>query len=760
MHHATLEEIVVTARKRAEPLLHSPISITSFSDADFAARKLTDISQLADYTPNMEFDFTAPISGSTNTAMVFIRGIGQSDYIPGMDPGVGIYLDGIYITRSAGSVLNLIDVERIDVLRGPQGTLFGKNTIGGAIDVKTVRPADEFEAGFDMTFGSRDRADFRGFANVPLGSSLFARAALGHFRRDGHLSRVLAGDRMGDRDELAGRLSLLWVPNDGFEASLAFDYSAADDAGTAARLLSTDVAVPTSPYPIGHPATIFAGQAYNVLIGAAGPGASSSFPFLPPLPDSAVPYDSRWLRDSAFESNATGPNYSVHHVRGVSATMSWTGAAVGVRSISGFRTTDARFGRDPDGSPLVIGETEVWVDYRQASQELQISGAAPGSRVEWLAGVYWLHENTRQRDFVPFADETFRWYDALGVPIGNFLLADGPDSVNEIESIAVFAEATLDLSARVELTTGLRRTEERRETVANSTQGGMQSVSNRFAAMKFGDTSGRAILRYRPDDSVIAYLSYSEGFRSGGFNHRFAIPPPPYVPLVEPTRFAPENVATVEAGLKTAFLRGRGQLRTAVFHSRYRNVQVLAFDLGIPRTINAAAAEVEGLELEMDFAPNAGQTINLAYAYLDARYTRLDDTIAGAFGNAISIVPLTLDSRFVNSPEHSLAFGFQSVLPLVPDDRLRWRFDARFRSEVANDAPNTPELIQDDLWLLSTSIDWRPAACGCEVSLFAENLTDETYIVSGAADSPGSGTAEAIIARPREWGLRIGYAFN
>lgn len=755
-----LEEVTVTARKREELLLHAPLALTAFSRQELEVRKLTNISEVARFTPNMEFDFTAPLSGSANMASVFIRGVGQTDYVPNKDPGVGIYLDGVYITRTAGSVLNLLDVERVEVLRGPQGTLFGKNTVGGAINVITFRPDEERKAALDVTVGSFDRLDARGYFNAPLSPTLSGRWSIGYFSRDGYLRRVLAGDRAGNDDEIAARMALRWQPASNFTANFSLDYSKANEESTATRLVSTDVRVAVSPYSIGDPQTLFAGQAYNVLIGAMGPCVPTVFGCLPPLPGDTVPYDRRWLTGDPRTSFATGPNYSKHAVLGLNATLDWSLSNLNLRSITGYRTTDANFGRDPDGSPLVIGQSEVWVDYEQLSQEFQVSSAAAGGKLEWLAGAFFLTEEGKQHDFVPFADETFQIYRRLGVPVPNFLSVNGPDSINSNDSLALFAEGSYALSANWEATLGLRWTSESRETVANTTQGGMQSVVNPRASLRFDDVSGRIILAYRPDTSQMVYSSYSEGFKSGGFNHRLAIPPPPFERLQEPTRFDPETVDTLEIGYKAGFWSGRGRLSTALFHSRYQNSQVLVFDLGVPRTINAADGEIDGLELEISLAATDRLRLDLAYGFLDAGYTRLDEDVPGAFGNPISIVPLTLDSRFVNTPEHSFAMGAEWERQLASGSALVLRVDAQFRSEVANDAVNTPELIEGELWLFSASLDWEVPICQCEISLFGENLSDEDYIVSGAADSPGSGTASAILARPREWGLRVSYRFD
>lgn len=753
-----LDEIVVTARKRDELLQKTPVSVTAFTRADLEARKLQNLSQLARFTPNVEFDFTAPRSGSTNSAVVFIRGVGQTDYVPNKDPGVGIYLDGGYITRPVGSVLNLLDVERVEILRGPQGTLFGKNTVGGAINVITVEPGDEFGMEMDVTVGSYDRADIRASMDTPLADSVSARWSIGYFSRDGYMERISAGDRAGNDREIAGRLSIRWEPAKRFNADLSLDYSEADEQGTASKLLSTDIRVPVSPYSIGDPETFFAGQAYNVLIGATDTGASMIFPFLPPLPADTSPYDRRWLTDDIYTTNATGPNYSEHSVFGAAATLSWGLPLMTVKSITAYRTTEANFGRDPDGSPLIISHSEIWVDYEQTSQELQLLGRAFDRRLDWLGGLYFITETGRQRDLVPFVDETFRIYEMLDIDIPNFLAVNGPFSENSIDSFAAFGELTYAATNKLELTAGLRWTSEDRETIGNTTQGGFPTVTNPGAGLDIEETTGRFILKYAWNDALMAYASYSEGFKSGGFNHRLGAPDPTN-PLDAPTEFAPEYVTTYEFGLKASPGSARTRISASVFHSDYRDIQVVVSDAGVPRTINAARGGIDGLEFELDTILTETWRVDLAYGYLDARYTRLDENVPGAFGSPVDM-PLALDTRFVNSPEHSLALGAEVGFTLANGPDLHFRTDVTYSSDVANDAINTPEVTQGDLWLLSANLTIVPDRCGCEISIFGENLTDQQYIVSGGGASAESGFAEAIMARPREWGLRVGYRFD
>ena len=753
-----VEEIVVTARKREESLQSTPLSVSVFSAVDIDARKVVDLSQLGAYTPNMEFDFTAPISGSSNVASVFIRGVGQTDYVPSKDPGVGIYVDGVYIARTVGSVLSLLDVERVEILRGPQGTLFGKNTVGGAINVISQRPGTDFRAVADATIGRFNRADLRLSVDTPWSENVRARWTVTRSRRDGYMDRLLAGDDAGGDREYGTRLAVEWVPSPRFSAFASLDYSRANESGTASKLLSTDARVPQSPFSIGDLGTIFAGQAYNVLIGAPTTGASTLFPFLPPLPPGTTPFDRRWVTAQPYQTNATGPNYSEHRIFGTAVTLTWSLPAVTVRSISGFRSTDAAFGRDPDGSPLVIAHTEVGVDYQQASQELHVAGSALGGRLDWLSGLYYMNEDGKQRDRVEFVDETFRIYEMLGIDFPNLFLVEGPFSENTIDSFAAFGEISLALTAKLGITTGLRWTRETRDTLSRIIQGGAPTVLNPHASLDVSETSGRVIVDYKFDERTMTYASVSEGFKSGGFNHRLARPAP-NVLLDAPTRFEPEKLTSYELGLKTKLVDGRLRFNAAAFHSDYKNIQVVVSDSGIPRTVNAAAGEIDGLELEAEYVARGNWRAMLAWGYMDARYTRLDASIPGATGDPVSM-PLTLDTDFVNTPEHSLAVGLEKAFRPAPALDLRLRADATYRSEIANDSINTPEARQDAVWLVGAGLTLLPAACNCEIDIFGENLTDETYIVSGGGASREGGFGELILASPREWGIRLRYRFE
>ena len=236
---AALEEVVVTARKTAESLQDTPISVTALSGDRLEDMGLSRITKLQNVTPNLVFQNSPSYSGAGNNAAVYIRGIGQKDFIPTIDPGVGIYVDEVYLGRSAGAVLDMIDIQQVEILRGPQGTLFGKNTVGGAISITTTKPNEEFGGKFDVKVGSDERRNVRGVLNVPLSDTLFARGSFGSLEQDGYVTRPFDDKDLGNQDTLMGRLAFRWVPSETFTADLSFDYY--DDESNGPALLVTRV---------------------------------------------------------------------------------------------------------------------------------------------------------------------------------------------------------------------------------------------------------------------------------------------------------------------------------------------------------------------------------------------------------------------------------------------------------------------------------------------------------------------------------------
>jgi iron complex outermembrane receptor protein len=766
-----IEIIQINARKKTESIQESPLAVSAFTGEGLKNRALGDISQIDEYVPNMTFDSTAPISGSSNAASVFIRGIGQTDFVLTSDPGVGVYLDGVYIARSTGSVFDSMDIERVEIVRGPQGTLFGKNTIGGAISVTTAKPDEEFSGSAEMTLGNFNHQKLRGYVNIPITDDLFTRVSVSKNKKDGYAKRLLTGESLGGVDKTAARFAARWYANESLTFDLSADYSSAEDESPASSLINFN------PEDVGGASTTFAGLSYNNLIGG-NPLAGSTIPelaafaLLPGLPIDTVRYNSNFITGDLRTSNATGPTGSQYDIFGTSLTAEWeVSDTVTFKSISAYRELETEFGRDADGSQLNLVHTFNNMEHEQFSQEFQLSGSSLNGKLDWVTGLYYMDETGTDMVTVSFAQETFDIFAAAGIGCdlsgigGPNLIEAGicpnifrVDSIDEgikveNESQAIFIEADYALTDSLDLTVGIRRSEDVKGLdIGGYLIGGVQAIANPIQERTFSNTSGRFILNYQWGKDTITYLSYSQGYKSGGYNPRYGLP------LDEPTSFEPEEVDNWETGLKTTFWDGRARFNTALFLADYSDIQVVVFDNGIPRTINAAKGQINGLEIELSLVPIDDFKINVSYGYLDARYTDLDPAVTGSFGAQI-VNPLQTDFLFVNTPENSLSLGLEYQTEVSNTGELTVRTDISYKDKVANDAINTPELIQNSLTVLNLTARYAPHEGNWVVAIYAKNLTDKEYITSGVADKPGFGLVEANVASPRTLGATFTYNF-
>ena len=264
----SLEEIVVTARKREESLQDIPVSVSAFTANELAARQIDNISQISDSTPNLVFDSTAPISGSNSAASIFIRGVGQTDFTLVTDPGVGLYLDGVYIARSVGGVLDLVDVERVEVLRGPQGTLFGKNTIGGAINITSKAPGDELSGFAEIKTGTDNRLDVKASIDLPVSDVLSIRLSYADLNQDGYVKNLGGGPNLSDTNARVGRVVIDYHPGENFSATLSADATQRREQARAQKLLRFN---PVAPGPTFGPFSALGLGTFDDRFLAGGP---------------------------------------------------------------------------------------------------------------------------------------------------------------------------------------------------------------------------------------------------------------------------------------------------------------------------------------------------------------------------------------------------------------------------------------------------------------------------------------------------------
>ncbi|MHA3795046.1 TonB-dependent receptor [Sphingomonas sp. YL-JM2C] len=741
----TIEEIVVTAQKRNENMQSTPIAISAFT-ADAISRKgLSDIQQVSRLAPNVSFDFTSPISGASNAASVFIRGIGQQDFALTTDPGVGTYVDGVYVSRSVGGVLDVLDIERMEILRGPQGTLFGRNTIGGAISIISKMPDKEFGGSLEASLGNYGRRYLRGSVSLPLGPDTAVRISVSSKDKNGFVKSAYTAQQksllggtpltdLGNENRQAARMVLVHDFSDRFKATLSGDYSRLRENNAADRLAGITGTLADGPL-------VFA---YNTF---------GSTPSVIPVigNDRYVPANYITGRDRTY---STGPNGSSIDAWGTALTLDFEASeSLSIKSITAYRKTTGSFNRDADGSPLVITETSNYgYRHKQFTQELQAVGDVADGAVKYAAGLFYFDEKGSDPLVV-------RLPEVVGT-----IYQDIADVRNK--SYAAYAQATWTIVDGLSLTAGGRYTKDRKRFVSDQyivtgsaspfLFGGAPAGTliplvprNSVTTQSFEKFSPRASVDYRIGD-VLVYGSYSKGFKSGGFNLRYVAPRPSVL------SFGPENATTFEVGTKIDAFDRKLRLNLAAFTTDYKGIQVTVFEnLGAPVTLNAGDARIKGFEAELTAIPLPGLELTANLGYLDSHYTaiRANPALVSTPEQIIS-----RSTRLPKAPEWQGTISAAYTYTLGNDARLDARADFHFSSRYANDAVNSRFLNQKAYQTLGLSAGYTAPDRRWSLRLFVDNLTDERYIVSGDSNY-GIGFHEANYNRPREWGATLGFTF-
>mgnify|MGYP000028697114 FL=1 len=703
---------VVTARKRAENLQDIPVSVSVYSAHELAALQVTNISQISNSTPNLVFDDTAPISGSSSAASIFIRGVGQTDFTLVTDPGVGLYLDEVYIARSVGAVLELLDVERVEVLRGPQGTLFGKNTIGGAINITSKRPSNELSGEVELKTGTDNRADVKTALNLPLADAWLMRMSYANLNQDGYVKNLGAGPNLNDTDAQLGRMVVSYDSSDKFMARFSTQVMRRREQGRAQKLVRFN---PAAPGPTFGP------------FSALGVGT----------------FDEQFLSGGEFATHQGEQDFvkSDLDVYGTSLVMNYQFTHFNIKSITAHRELESEFGRDSDNSTFNIIQTQDVMDHEQLSQELQVSNGAGQNKWQWLLGLYYFQEKGNNLNVV-------------SLPVFDVVSGGGIEN----ESMALFGQASIELTDKMTMTMGGRYTDETKRFLPDQVvsfnentvpvYGGAGFVDGQRILPKeefsqdFDNFSGLLSMDYRWNQRLLTYLSYSEGYKSGGFNQRV------FPPRTEPGSFKPEDVAVYEFGWKTSNDTNTLRLNGALFYTDYSNVQVKVIDVVAPGTGNAAEGRVYGGELELTALLNPDLSLFMSAGYLDTKYNSFAEDFDPDQG-------IDKGSRFVNAPQWSLYSGVSYVVQVANYGDMTWRADWRYRSKVYNDAANSEFIAQDDFHLFNAGATFKKYGGQWQLAMQVRNITDETYVVTGNDEYSGFGYTELVYARPREWSLTV-----
>lgn len=748
-----VEEVIVTARKRAESMQDTPISMSAFTADDIEARGLPDLASLGEVTPNLVFDFADANNGSSNTAIINIRGIGASDFALTVDPGVGLYVDGVYMARSVGAVLDLVDFERVEVLRGPQGTLFGKNTIGGAINITTRKPTtDAFSGKAELITGSYNRFDARATINVPLSSTLAAGAAISNKSRDGYVENLAPGGvDLGDEGRKAARVALRWTPSDAFSIDLSADYERMREGPAANVTMAIDENPPTFAW------------LYNLAFSGDPSCADTTNPARLSNP---LCFNQQWIPNDPYQTYKTyvpvpivsaalaqvpggaeltlSPHADLDQW-GAGLTAEWQiSASLTAKSITAYRTAEnGHWSRTMSAPNIPYAQTVATWDQKQFSQEFQLLGTAFDDRLKWIGGFYMLEEEGRHFE--------------VAIITGIVLTTD---NFVDNSSKALFGQATYDFTDRASLTLGARYSDEKKKYTPDSlvfadlglgVPAGTRLVPFETATATANEVTPYANFSYRWNTDLMTYVSYSEGFKGGGFTQR-VFPPRREIPS-----FKPEFATTYEMGFKSTLGDRRARLNGAIFYTDYQDLQIniaamTGYVTGLGAvgviTANAAKAEIYGAELELLLLPADQWQIEAGLGYLHSEYKEIDS----------SAVALSQNNKLVNAPKLSFNAGIQYEGRLGDYGTLRPRMDYSYTAKTYNDPENNPLLVQEGYGLVNASLTWEDDHEHWSVVAAGKNLTDEIYIVDGVNDA-GNGFIDGTFGMPRTWSLTLGRRF-
>ncbi|MDA0958862.1 MAG: TonB-dependent receptor [Proteobacteria bacterium] len=760
-----IEELVVTARRREEGLQDAPLAVSAFTQETLDYRGVTQLDQIARFVPGLTLENNPSFGGAANSAAIYLRGVGQKEFLPTTEPGVGLYVDGVYVARSVGAILDIVDVDRLEVLRGPQGTLFGRNTIGGAISINTVKPDPGGDADGDISVaaGTDNLVRLKAAIHLPLSEQLATRLTIASMAQDGFVQRADGVD-LGNDDTVTARWTFAWQPSDQFSADVAFDLTRDRENGPALELIGIDytdlsqlngvVLAPPPPMAFIH----------NVTVAALGPGipcaatdaAGNGVTSNPSAPNC---YDDRYI--GADGSNeGTAPAFSETDVFGASVNLQYAfNDSITLKSITALRELDSEFARDGDHSPQRISQFYDDLQQDQFSQEFQLLGSH--QQVNWIVGLYYFTEDGSNENILDFTVSNFRSGGAF-----------------DNEAWAAFAQMSYDLTDQLQLSIGGRYTEEEKsfrpdQIIFTNYFAGISQIvppGNPLAALDapFLQAGERILpfiekqinideftpmmnLAFNPTDDIMLYFSYSEGFKSGGFTQR-VFPPvvagftaPPGTPDIDliPT-FAPEFVEVLELGFKTSLLDNTVRINGALFQTDYTDLQVQVFNSVAPVTQNIGTAGIDGFELEVMAAPGGGWFFESSLAFTDAGYEDID--------TGITLIGENFD--FERVPETTASLGVSKEFVLTNSGVLTLRADWSYRSETFNDAYNTRLLATDSFDLIDASVRWENSAADWTIVLSGRNITNEKYLESGVY-----GTAfqsfEGVYNRGRQWQLEV-----
>lgn len=708
-----LDRVIVTARRRDEAIEDVPVAISAFGEEQLKDLQASDVSGLQGAVPNLNI---AQGRGSSNSINVFIRGIGQPDALQTFDPGVGMYVDDVYYSRINGALFSLFDISQIEVLRGPQGTLYGKNSTGGAIKINTKNPFDHQGGAAELTLGSHGRLEARGYLSGAFDEAVAGSIAVAKIGNDGYVKNPQGRARYNDDDTFAVRAKLAFQPSEDFRASFALDHTRQDAALTLGRpmadLRQTRIAPP------------------GVVV--LKPGQVG-----------------KWDR-VGWTSFDPDKGQQMRH-SGATLALEWgMSNQWRLKSVTAHRKLKTDSYIDIDASEYALGDVLVALDQSQTSQELQVH-YDNGSNLHATFGAYYMRENVPSHQQA-YADDLFSM---LGAPIGFLRTID--DELTTTSS-AAFAHLNWEFVPSWTLAAGLRWTRDKKQYARSTSTFWGVPFTRLNETVAFNAEAGWTALtpsislQKAFSDNMMGYVSANRGFKSGGFNGRANT-----VYDTQNAKFNPEYVWTYELGFKATSASRRFSAGVAVFHSDYKDFQArVSQDVGTFPVLNAAALKIRGAEFE-GRAHIGNTTISGQLGWLDAQYSRFDDfRLDPAYPGFDANVS---HDHVPFSPDWTARLAVQHLFSLGDAGQLAVGGDAAYRGKTWLSVDNRAVLSQSPYTLLGLFAVWDSPSLDWQVRAGVRNLGNKEYKTEGQEFASVGNIQTAYYGLPRNWYVAIRYGF-
>lgn len=785
---ARLEEVIVTAQRREQSLQTTPIAMTAFNTRQLTEIGVHSIADIDGFAPNINIEKTP----NTNTGMdVFIRGIGTSETALTADPKIGIYIDDVYVSKTMGAIFDIVDMKQMQILRGPQGTLFGRNTTGGAILVTTEKPKGEFAVKAKASLGNFDYQRYGASVDLPSVANIATKLSFYRMRTNGWAKNYYngppippadnIGKNLGSENNRAWRIALEWKPTDSLTVDYTFDRT--NDFGVPQPFQVTKVkdsiynGFTDSPTPF----TYLGGQMYQQMAALVG-----------------NPHD----RHKTFFLDSQSKEWL--DVTGQSLHLAWDMNGTVFKYIFGYRKTSTGYhGADyggaytaPDlfyggGAVVPVPEFAAAINsnIKMTTHELQVIGNAFDEKLKYTSGLFYYHEDNSQGqpetfsipiEFLLASAPSLRSAYAAagfcntGVCIGTqrlplpFPSAGADPNLNGLQDVfygqdtrswAAYTQISYDITDSLELLAGVRYTNETRKAFLFNEGLGQLSVADKLQAdHQWDNWSGMADLNYQINQDVMVYGKVTTGFNGGLYNARAAT----VDSFVKPAK--PETVTALELGVKSEWFDHRLRLNAAVFRNDYSDIQIAQFEAGTggasSRIVNAGQGTYQGFELDLTAMPVEGLTINLNYGWLDAK-----------FNDYVEVDPVTNQKVDISgrttvpyAPDNTASLRVKYEFPLTAIGRLSAMASANYKDKYVfhpfqNQFDSTRARTLIDGRITLSDIPLGSDVGQLEVALWGKNLTDKEYRVFGI-DFGALGFTGDTFGEPRTYGLDVVYRYN